>query len=205
MRRIIKMIGMLAALAGAVAVSPANAGFVGLPHMLAPQLQKIAFAAPALPPFAYNRFCEQYPADCAASRNHFRPRPLALTAARMDELREVNRDVNRSIRFERNDGGVATERWVVAPRTGDCNDYAVTKRHDLIARGWPARMLLLAEVVTTWGEHHLVLVVRTRGGDLVADSLNYDIKPWSKAPYQWVRVQTPAKPMFWATVAKAAV
>jgi predicted transglutaminase-like cysteine proteinase len=45
------------------------------------------------------------------------------------------------------------------PSSGDCNDYAVTRRHDLIARGWPARSLLLAEVITSWGEHHLVVVV----------------------------------------------
>ncbi len=201
----IRMIGTLAALAGLAASSPASAGFVGLPHMLAPQFHRIAFAGPALPPFAYTRFCMQYPADCTAPQNHFRPRPIALTAARLAELRDVNTDVNRSIRFEHNDGGIGAERWVIAPKTGDCNDYAVTKRHDLIARGWPARALLLAEVVTSWGEHHLVLVVRTRNGDLVADSLNYEIKPWSQARYQWVRIQTPAKPAFWATIAKAQV
>jgi predicted transglutaminase-like cysteine proteinase len=205
MRQIIKMIGTLAALASVTVASPVRAGFIGMPHMLGAQLHKIAFAAPALAPFAYTRFCVQYPADCAASHNHFRPRPIALTEARMAELREINRNVNRSIRFEHNDGGIASERWVVSPKTGDCNDYAVTKRHELIARGWPARALLLAEVVTNWGEHHLVLVVRTSSGDLVADSLNYEIKPWVQAPYQWVRIQTPAKPMFWATVAKAAV
>jgi predicted transglutaminase-like cysteine proteinase len=203
MRRIVKMIATLAALASACVASPVSAGFIGLPHMLAPQLQKIAFAAPALPPFAHTRFCLQYPADCVPSHNHFRPRPIALDAARLAELREVNRDVNRSIHFEANEDGIAGERWVLSPKTGDCNDYAVTKRHELIARGWPARALLLAEVVTTWGEHHLVLVVRSRGGDLVADSLNYEIKPWTEAHYQWVRIQTPAMPTFWTTVAKA--
>lgn len=205
MRHIVKMVATLAALAAACVASPVNAGFIGLPHMLGPQLQKIAFAAPALPPFAHTRFCLQYPADCAPSHNHFRPRPIALNAARLAELREINRDVNRSIRFEANEEGIAGERWVLSPKTGDCNDYAVTKRHDLIARGWPARMLLLAEVVTTWGEHHLVLVVRTRSGDLVADSLSTEIKPWTEAPYRWVRIQTPAMPTFWATVGKAKV
>jgi predicted transglutaminase-like cysteine proteinase len=33
------------------------------------------------------------------------------------------------------------------------------------------RNLLLSEVVTSWGEHHLVLVIRATGGDLVLDSL----------------------------------
>jgi predicted transglutaminase-like cysteine proteinase len=95
---------------------------------------------------------------------------------------------------------VAGEQWLISPKAGDCNDYAVTKRHELMAKGWPARALLLAEVVTTWGEHHLVLVIRTRDGDLVADNLNANIRAWNKAPYQWVRVQSPADPKFWSTV-----
>ena len=113
----------------------------------------------------------------------------------------MNARVNRSIKPERNMAGVAGERWLVAPASGDCNDYAVTKRHDLLALGWPSRALLLAEVVTTWGEHHLVLVIRTRDGDLVADSLNANIKPWSMTRYDWVRVQSPRNPKFWSTVA----
>jgi predicted transglutaminase-like cysteine proteinase len=88
----------------------------------------------------------------------------------------------------------------VAPKTGDCNDYAVTKRHALLARGWAARSLLLAEVVTNWGEHHLVLVVRTRDADLVLDNLTPDIRNWSKTNYEWVRIQSPVNPQFWSSV-----
>ncbi|WWE91844.1 transglutaminase-like cysteine peptidase [Bradyrhizobium symbiodeficiens] len=84
---------------------------------------------------------------------------------------------------------------------GDCNDYAVTKRHALLERGWPARALLLAEVVTGSGEHHLILVVRTRSGDVVVDNLNANVRPWSKTNYQWVRMQSPQNPQFWSKVA----
>lgn len=205
MRQFINRLAAVAALAGMLATPQARAGFIGLPHALAPQYQKIAFATPTLAPFAHTRFCVQYPADCVPSHNHFRPGPIKLTEQRRNELREINSDVNHAIRFERNEDGIAGERWLLSPKTGDCNDYAVTKRHELLERGWPARVLLLAEVVTTWGEHHLVLVVRTRQGDLVADSLSPEIKPWSKAGYQWVRIQTPAMPTFWATVGKAQV
>ena len=83
------------------------------------------------------------------------------TPARMQELVEVNHKVNRSIRPERNTQGFAGEKWIVAPAAGDCNDYAVTRQHELLARGWPSRTLMLAEVVTHWGEHHLILVVLT--------------------------------------------
>jgi predicted transglutaminase-like cysteine proteinase len=108
--------------------SPVNAGLIGLPHMLAPQLQKTPFAAPALPPFAHCRSCPQYPADDVPSHNHFRPHRSTLNAARLVELREVNRDVNRSICSDANEEDIASERCVLSPKMGDCNDYAVTKR-----------------------------------------------------------------------------
>ena len=90
---------------------------------------------------------------------------------------------------------------MINPDRGDCNDYAVSKRHELLKRGWPAGALLLSEVVTNSGEHHLVLVVRTRSGDLVLDNLTPQIKPWSRAPYRWVRIQMPNQTRLWATIA----
>jgi hypothetical protein len=89
---------------------------------------------------------------------------------------------------------------LISPASGDCNDYAVTKRHELIKRGWPGQSLLLAEVVTRWGEHHLVLVVRTEGADLVLDSLSPQIRAWSTTGYRWVRIQSPENPVYWASV-----
>ena len=82
---------------------------------------------------------------------------------------------------------------------------AVTKRHQLMASGWPPRSLLLAEVITHWGEHHLVVVVRTQSADLVIDNLNANIKPWTRTNYTWVRIQTPNNPMFWAKVGERSV
>jgi len=128
-----------------------------------------------------------------------------MTAKRWTDLREVNARVNRSIRPERNTGGLAAERWVIAPHAGDCNDYAVTKRHELLAQGWPSRSLLLAEVVTNWGEHHLVVVVRTGEGDFVLDNMTAAIQSWSRTPYQWVRVQSPRDPKWWSNVRAANV
>jgi len=45
-------------------------------------------------------------------------------------------------------------------RYGDCNNYALEKRRELIALGWPRAALLLAAAVTETGEGHLVLVAR---------------------------------------------
>jgi len=161
---------------------------------------RISFDTPTLAPMAFERFCMQYVDDCKVRRMAFRPRPVALTKARMAELVKVNRDINRAIRPQENLNGVAAEEWLVAPRAGDCNDYAVTKRHKLLELGWPSRSLLLAEVVVPSGAHHLILVVRTGEADLVLDNLNWNVRPISQIHYQWVRAQQPVKPKFWSMI-----
>jgi predicted transglutaminase-like cysteine proteinase len=115
----------------------------------------------------------------------------------------VNREVNRAIRPQKNVNGVMAEEWLVSPRAGDCNDYAVTKRHKLLARGWPSRSLLLAEVVIPSGEHHLILVVRSREYDFVLDNLNSKVRPVSQVRYEWVRAQQTKNRRFWCTISVA--
>jgi predicted transglutaminase-like cysteine proteinase len=185
---------------GMLAFGSAQAAFIGAPMNLRVQLERIRFETPTLAPMAHTRFCMDYPEECKARKIAFRSGRVKLTPQRLEDLVAINAQVNSMIKPERNVLGVAGERWLVAPSFGDCNDYAVTKRHELIARGWPAQSLLLAEVVTNWGEHHLVVVVRTKTGDLVIDNLNANIKPWTRTNYTWVRIQTPSNPMFWAKV-----
>ena len=155
-----------------------------------------------LPPIGHSRFCLQYPDDCKVHGIDFRRRNIALTPERWDELNSLNRQVNRDIVAEVTPGDGATEEWLIAPPAGDCKDYAITKRHELLARGWPSRALLLSEVVVPSGEHHLILVVRTKDVDVVLDNLNANIRSVAMTyhQYQWVRIETPQNPKFWARV-----
>jgi predicted transglutaminase-like cysteine proteinase len=165
-------------------------------------IQLIRFDAPTLAPMAFTQFCLKYPSDCKSGRLLLEGDRIELNDTRRSELETINRTVNSSIRPERNENGLAGEKWLLSPLRGDCNDYAVTKRHQLIARGWPARTVLLSEVVTVSGEHHLVTVVRTNSGDLVLDNLTDQIKPWSRTPYRWLRIQTPKNPNYWASISE---
>ncbi len=180
--------------------SPVRATSFGLPRWLGANVDRISFNAPVLAPMAFVRFCNRYPQDCKIGKMAFRPTPVTLTKARRAELAQVNRDVNREIVPQENNNGVMAEEWLVAPRKGDCNDYAVTKRHKLLARGWPSRSLLLSEVIIPSGEHHLVLVVRTREEDVVLDNLSQTVRPVSQIHYQWVRAQQAGNPKFWSTI-----
>ncbi len=201
MRKVAKLLVAAAAIVSFGVQQSAMAGFIGAPQALRGVIERIKFDSPTLPPMAFTQFCLRYAGECRPHHMVFRGGRLKLTEQRWAELREVNRQVNAEIRPEPNTEGLAAEKWLLHPSSGDCNDYAVTKRHDLLARGWPSRAVLLSEVVTTWGEHHLVVVVRTFSGDLVLDNLAANIVPWSKKPYQWVRIQMPKNPNYWASLA----
>lgn len=201
MRKVVKFLAVAAALFAGGQHS-AEAAFVGAPLALRGAIQYIKFDQPTLAPMAFTIFCLKYKDECKPRPQQivFRGGRLKLTAERMAQLQEVNQQVNTAIRPEPNLEGLRGEKWLLHPTSGDCNDYAVTKRHDLIAKGFPARSLLLSEVVTTWGEHHLVVVVRTFSGDLVLDNLTGHILPWSKKSYRWVRIQMPKNPNYWASL-----
>jgi predicted transglutaminase-like cysteine proteinase len=80
---------------------------------------------------------------------------------------------------------------------GDCNDYAVTKRHALIESGLPSKALRLSVVKTASGVGHLVLVVVTTKGDVVLDNLTEVIRVWQSTDYQWIKIQSASDPRFW--------
>lgn len=196
---VLLLTAMIAALCWA---SVSEAAFFGLPRALKYQLARIGFDNPVLPPIGHSRFCLRYPDDCKAHGIDFRRRNIALTPERWDELNSVNHQVNRDIVPEVTPGNGLTEEWLISPPAGDCKDYAITKRHKLLERGWPPRVLLLSEVVVPSGEHHLILVVRTKEADLVLDNLNANVRPVVNMyrQYRWIRIETPQNPMFWARV-----
>jgi predicted transglutaminase-like cysteine proteinase len=142
-------------------------------------------------PFAHVMFCTRAPAECAESSG---PDIVELTTARKRELVAVNRRVNHQI-TPVNDGGMDV--WTLAPKAGDCEDYAITKRHALIEQGWPASALRLAAAYTSWGEGHLVLVVRTSKGDLVLDNLTGAVRNWRQSGLRWQMIQASGNPRIW--------
>jgi len=182
----------------------ARAALLTMPRAPQADLAHIELGRPTLPPLTYTVFCLRYEAECRP-RRFFRGGSIRLTEERWAELWEINRRVNLAIEPARNELGLAGEAWIINPARGDCNDYAVSKRHELLRRGWPARVLLLSEVVVSSGEHHLVLLVRTGSGDLVLDNLTPQVKPWSRTTYRWVRVQSPGRDGLWVTIGREGV
>jgi predicted transglutaminase-like cysteine proteinase len=184
-------------------VLPAGASTLG-PSFNSPQTKydHVTFEKPTLAPMAYTLFCMRYKNECPRRMPAivFRGGSRAMTNERRAQLREVNGEVNHAIQYEKSVASEPIERWQIAPERGICNDYAVTKRHELMKRGWPRRTLLLAEVSSGGSVNHTVLVVRTSEGDLVLDSVTRNIVRWSDTPYAWLRIQSPYHPRLWSRV-----
>jgi predicted transglutaminase-like cysteine proteinase len=159
----------------------------------------IVDASPTLAPFQHVRFCLRYPSDCKSSPTE--NEHIELNAETFELLKRVNHDVNASITpVFKSYGSDLQDGWTIAPVVGDCNDYAVTKRHELLESGLPAKALLLSVVKTSSRIGHLVLVVVTTKGDIVLDNLTETIRPWQNTDYQWLKIQSANDARFWYEV-----
>jgi len=185
---------VLAVIAASVPTNFAQAGArtSSEPRVLAPIME----SGPTLAPFQHVRFCIRYPSDCQASSGQ--SLTVDLSASTLELLARVNRDVNNAIAPRTKSYGANIEdRWTISPISGDCNDYAVTKRRKLIESGIPASALRLSVTKTAAGEGHLVLVVTTNKADLVLDNLVDAIKPWQNTNYRWIKIQSSTNPRLW--------
>lgn len=174
----------------------AQAGPLGLARPLkkATESAFMQLGPRTLAPFAHVRFCVASPGECAQGSG---PKSVDLTKQKLDLLRSVNARVNGSIEPFMPDG---LETWQVNPDRGNCHDYAVTKRHELIRAGWPSSSLRLAIAYTSGGVGHLVVIVRTTEGDLVLDNLTNRIVNWRKSGLRFVSMDGGDEPRVWYAV-----
>jgi predicted transglutaminase-like cysteine proteinase len=154
---------------------------------------------PSLAPFQHVRFCLHYPNDCKS--NPTENERIELTEETSALLDRVNRRVNGAIApVHKSYDRELQEAWTIASYAGDCNDFAVTKRHELLLKGLPAKALRLAVVKTKSGEGHLVLLVATTRDDLVLDNLTEAVVPWHSTDYRWVKIQSAKDARAWSEV-----
>jgi predicted transglutaminase-like cysteine proteinase len=159
-------------------------------------LTPIVEASPTLAPFQHVRFCLRYPADCKSDSTDIDH--IELNAETTELLNRVNHDINMSIiPTSKSYGSNLGDGWTISPNMGDCNDYAVSKRHELLESGLPSKALRLAVVKTASGIGHLILVVVTTKGDIVLDNLTEVIRPWQSTDYHWLKIQSATDAKFW--------
>jgi predicted transglutaminase-like cysteine proteinase len=155
-----------------------------------------------LAPVAHTIFCSKYPRECSksgAALSYFTVDPEVLYR----QLDAVNRDVNAAIQPAPAKAN-RLQGWALFPQKGNCNDYVVSKRHELLQRGWPSSALQLAEIIIPkTGEHHLVLVASARGYSFVLDNLKFNPVPLTDSiGYRWVRIESSLDPGYWISMAQ---
>jgi predicted transglutaminase-like cysteine proteinase len=154
----------------------------------------------AFSPPAFKSFCEREPKLCHTESGE---NVVELTAARQAELKAVNASVNRRIK-ERSDIQTSgkIDYWELPSAQGDCEDFAILKKSELLKRGWPASALLLT-VARFGGEGHTVLTVRTSKGDKILDNRTGAIRDWSNTPYRYFARQSQSAAGKWDRIGQA--
>ncbi|MET3924984.1 transglutaminase-like cysteine peptidase [Devosia sp. 2618] len=187
--------GLLTALMGALLALAAS-----LAPVQALDLTNVAFIqtskGPTSIPVGHAEFCKSRADEC---RPHSNPvSAVSLDERLWQELINVNAYNNQAIvPVSDMDLYGVEEFWTYPNGYGDCEDYALAKRRDLINAGWPASTLLMTVVKQTNGEGHAVLVVRTDRGDLVLDNQVGSIELWSNTPYKFIKRQSQADAGKW--------
>ena len=167
------------------------------PAVRAPQFMRVF--ANAQPPYGFVRFCEVQQEECAAGI--IDDARFQATPERLSELDDVNRTVNHDIEpaTDMEIYGV-NELWTLPAKRGDCEDFALLKRHRLIERGWPAGALLMTVVRDEKNEGHAVLTARTSQGDFVLDNKVESVRLWNQTPYHFVMRQSYLDPKVWVSL-----
>ncbi|MBB5754415.1 transglutaminase-like cysteine peptidase [Prosthecomicrobium pneumaticum] len=154
---------------------------------------------PTSQPVGHYEFCRRLPAECDP-RGERRGR-VQLTAAKWQQLIAINDNVNTAVDpgTDKEIFGVE-EYWSFPEGRGDCEDYVLLKRRELIRLGWPAGALLITVVRQSNGDGHAVLTVLTDRGDLVLDNLVGTIEVWNQTSYQYVKRQSDRDPGRWVSI-----
>jgi predicted transglutaminase-like cysteine proteinase len=159
---------------------------------IAPPSRYISASRHTLAPFAYIRFCVKNSSDCELGQG---PALISLDGQKRRELSEINRSVNQAILPVNDQSG--DDEWTADVSSGDCEDFALTKRRHLIAAGWPSRSIRIAVTRTRAGEGHAVLVIRTSEGDLVLDNRTNMIRNWADTDLTLEKIQSDVNPKLW--------
>jgi predicted transglutaminase-like cysteine proteinase len=169
------------------------------------QDSRIAYAqvsGEASPPIGWVQFCSTQEARNDCDVGALRPADAPLDERRWRELLTINATVNRDIEpvTDIDQWGVA-ERWSY-PTTGrgDCEDYVLEKRRQLMAAGWNRQSLLITVVRDKKGDGHAVLTVKTDRGDFVLDNQETKVKLWADTGYRFIKRQAQEHPGRWVSL-----
>lgn len=154
--------------------------------------QFMTTSRPTIAPIAFTQFCDNAADQCVRIGDRD---TVELTKQKRAELQRINSEINTAIVYVSELAG--QDEWKLSPTSGDCDDYAVTKRQRLLRAGWPSGALRTATARTMSGIGHAVLFVSTTQGDMVLDNRTNVVKPWKSVDPKWIKIQSHENPRVW--------
>ncbi|SPL66165.1 COGs COG3672 [Ochrobactrum soli] len=153
-------------------------------------------------PYGHKDYCGRNPRDC---RSHSVLPPMQLTPQRLKLLQSVSSSVNHRIKpVSDQDNYGKRDYWTMPVNgKGDCEDYVLMKRAQLMARGISASQLLITMVQGS--EAHIVLTARTDHGDYILDNMRDEVLPLEKTSYRYIKMQSPSNSGQWVSIAGRSV
>ena len=139
-------------------------------------------------PIGHYEFCQKYRSECMVkSANTL---PARVTEFGWETIKKINAEVNERV-MPMTDLDIygRDEVWAYPAEVGDCEDYVLEKRRELMKQGFSASTLLITVVRKPDGEGHAVLTVRTVDGDFILDNLADSVKIWTATPYRYMKRQ----------------
>lgn len=150
-------------------------------------------------PVGHYELCQQQPQECRQKSP--KRAPVELSRQLWSAMIKVNNSVNAAVapRTDMEMWG-REEVWSYPDGQGDCEDYVLEKRRQLMALGVPAGDLLITVVRQPNGDGHAVLTVRTGLGDYVLDNLEGRVLAWEETPYTYLKRQSENNSGVWVKI-----
>ena len=151
-------------------------------------------------PIGHYEFCKANPVECQIRTRDSGPEKMS--GKLWKEIVAVNVSVNGAV-TPMNDFDLygKDEVWAYPDSgAGDCEDYVLEKRRELMHKGVSLANLLITVVRKPDGEGHAVLTLRTTKGDFVLDNLTDRVKQWDATGYRFLKRQATDHTGHWVTI-----
>ena len=195
------MFGIITKATLAIAIAAAVYFAIEAPSVAGPDGATYAsIGADTSVPYGWVEFCSRYRGEC--QDDDLGAQPIDLTPAAMRKIQRINSWVNKNITpvSDMDHWGVVDQWDYPTDGKGDCEDYALLKRRMLMEEGFPRQALLMTVVKEANGDGHAILTIKTNRGEFVLDNLTNEVKPWTKAPYRFVKRQSESNQNVWVAI-----
>lgn len=151
-------------------------------------------------PIGHYDFCKANPVECNIRLRDEGPEQMSDDFWKL--VMAVNVRVNADVK-PMNDIEIfgKDEVWAYPDNgIGDCEDYVLEKRRELMQHGISLTNLLITVVRKPDGEGHAVLTLRTDRGDFVLDNLTDAVRLWDQTSYRFLKRQASNHTGRWVTI-----